>query len=149
MKKYIAYGSNLNIEQMERRCPGAKIVGTGMIFDYRLVYRGNARGLGVGNLIPDEGLKVPAAVWKITKANEAALDIYEGFPHLYQKRFMDVDMDDGSIENGLIYLMPDTYRPARPSYRYIDIIRQGYEDFGLDTDWLDDSLFFNYLECPW
>ena len=26
-KKYIAYGSNMNIEQMSRRCPNAKIIG--------------------------------------------------------------------------------------------------------------------------
>ena len=34
MKKYyIAYGSNLNVEQMRYRCPDAKIVGTSVIPD--------------------------------------------------------------------------------------------------------------------
>ena len=28
---YIAYGSNLNLPQMERRCPTAKVVGTSEI----------------------------------------------------------------------------------------------------------------------
>ena len=28
-KKYIAYGSNLNLEQMARRCPTAKVIGAG------------------------------------------------------------------------------------------------------------------------
>ena len=27
-KLYIAYGSNLNLEQMKRRCPTAEVVGT-------------------------------------------------------------------------------------------------------------------------
>ena len=33
---YIAYGSNLNLPQMQGRCPGATIVGTSVIEDYRL-----------------------------------------------------------------------------------------------------------------
>ena len=31
---YIAYGSNLNIDQMSYRCPGAKVVGTSEIPDF-------------------------------------------------------------------------------------------------------------------
>ena len=29
--RYIAYGSNLSVEQMPRRCPEAKIVGTAVL----------------------------------------------------------------------------------------------------------------------
>ena len=29
--KYIAYGSNLNLRQMARRCPTAKVVGTALL----------------------------------------------------------------------------------------------------------------------
>ena len=37
---YIAYGSNLNYEQMRWRCPDAKVIGTSVIPDYRLIFRG-------------------------------------------------------------------------------------------------------------
>lgn len=33
-KLYVAYGSNLNKEQMRYRCPAAKFVGTGIIEGY-------------------------------------------------------------------------------------------------------------------
>ena len=33
-KLYVAYGSNLNKEQMRYRCPTAKFVGTGIIEGY-------------------------------------------------------------------------------------------------------------------
>ena len=42
MKRYyIAYGSNLNVRQMKFRCPTAKIVGTAVIGDYELLYKGS------------------------------------------------------------------------------------------------------------
>ena len=33
---YVAYGSNLNIQQMTSRCPGAKLYGTGVIENFEL-----------------------------------------------------------------------------------------------------------------
>ena len=42
MKKYyLAYGSNLNIRQMALRCPTAKAVGTAVIKDYELLFKGS------------------------------------------------------------------------------------------------------------
>ena len=38
---YVAYGSNMNLEQMAYRCPDAKVVGTGVIKGYILMFRGN------------------------------------------------------------------------------------------------------------
>ncbi len=43
-RRYIAYGSNLNRAQMALRCPDAKVVGTGEIKDYELLFRGNRYG---------------------------------------------------------------------------------------------------------
>ena len=39
-KLYIAYGSNLNLEQMKFRCPTAKLVGKGTIENYELQFKG-------------------------------------------------------------------------------------------------------------
>ena len=45
MKKYyLAYGSNLNVHQMKYRCPTARIVGTAVIRDYELLYKGSKTG---------------------------------------------------------------------------------------------------------
>lgn len=44
MKKYyLAYGSNLNIPQMQYRCPEARIIGTAVIEGYRLLFKGRDR----------------------------------------------------------------------------------------------------------
>ena len=45
MKRYyIAYGSNLNVQQMRWRCPGARIIGTSEMKDYRLLFKGSKTG---------------------------------------------------------------------------------------------------------
>ena len=43
-KLYVAYGSNLNREQMRYRCPTAKFVGTGIIEGYELQFKGALHG---------------------------------------------------------------------------------------------------------
>ena len=39
---YIAYGSNINLEQMANRCPNSKVVGKEMLKGYELEFRGVA-----------------------------------------------------------------------------------------------------------
>ena len=55
-KLYFAYGSNINLEQMEYRCPAAKAVGPVILENYELLFRGNTRGNGVATIAPREGL---------------------------------------------------------------------------------------------
>jgi hypothetical protein len=45
-KLYIAYGSNLNLTQMAKRCPTAKVLGASEIKDYALVFRGEGMERG-------------------------------------------------------------------------------------------------------
>lgn len=46
MKKrwYIAYGSNLNLRQMAMRCPTARLLGTGLVENYELQFKGMPHG---------------------------------------------------------------------------------------------------------
>ena len=41
---YIAYGSNLNVRQMRMRCPTARIIGTSVLKDYELLFKGSKTG---------------------------------------------------------------------------------------------------------
>ena len=45
---YIAYGSNINLEQMAHRCPNSKVVSTEMMQGYELEFR------GVATIVPNE-----------------------------------------------------------------------------------------------
>src|SRR5690625_7348414 len=80
-KLYIAYGSNLNLEQMANRCPTAKVVGPSEIKGHKLVFRG-PHAHAVATVEPCKGESVPVLVWQITSSDEKALDRYEGWPQL-------------------------------------------------------------------
>ena len=86
MKKfYLAYGSNLNVEQMQFRCPDARIVGIAEIPNYQLLFKGSKTGSYL-TIEPKQGCTVPAAVWSVSERDELALDRYEGCPHFTTKR---------------------------------------------------------------
>lgn len=134
-KLYVAYGSNLHLEQMQYRCPDARVYGTGVLPHCTLTFWGNARGNGVATVLPGADTDVPVALWEISARDEASLDRYEGWPHLYRKEDIEVRMDDGSTVTGMIYLM-NRGIPTPPSTYYYDIIKAGYQAFGFDTDFL-------------
>lgn len=131
-KLYIAYGSNLNLRQMALRCPNAKPVGKTMLKDWQLTFR------GVATLEQKNGSETPIGVWEITVEDEKALDRYEGYPRLYCKENLEIEMN-GVKHQAMIYLMNDGL-PSMPTKWYLDAIAQGYEDIGLDTTHLAKAL---------
>ena len=86
---YIAYGSNLNIDQMSYRCPRAKVVGTSEIPDFQLLFKGSKSGAYL-TIEPKKGEKVPVAVWEVTADDELSLDRYEGYPNFYYKTEVEI-----------------------------------------------------------
>ena len=60
---YIAYGSNLNVRQMRMRCPSARIIGTSVLKDYELLFKGSKTGSYL-TVEKKPGGTVPVAVWK-------------------------------------------------------------------------------------
>lgn len=132
-KKYVAYGSNLNVCQMARRCPNATVFGIGKIKDYQLTFR------GVATIVPEQGREVPVAVWEIDERDEKSLDIYEGYPSFYRKETIAVEMENGETIDGMVYIM-NSGIPHQPSQIYYEVIKQGYQDVGLDTKYLDEAL---------
>ncbi|CQR73803.1 AIG2-like family protein [Sporomusa ovata DSM 2662] len=132
-KIYAAYGSNLNLKQMKKRCPKTKVIGKGELFDYKLTFRG--KQTGVANVERNAGCSVPVVLWTITKDCEQELDRYEGYPRLYGKEVVTVSTADGE-RAALVYVMARQYEtmPVIPSEYYFEIIRQGYRDNGIDIE---------------
>ena len=123
---YIAYGSNMVQEQMDYRCPDAKLIGTGYIAGARLEFYLHATVEKTG----DMRNRVPVAVWEISAADEKRLDRYEGYPSYYVKEEWPVHMDDGSEIRGMIYIMK-LIRNAPPQRAYYQGITDAYRALGL------------------
>ena len=145
MKVYVAYGSNLNKKQMSQRCPDAKVISTGMLNGWRLVYRGSLSGSYL-SIVEDPKAKTPVVLWSISKRDERMLDIYEGYPRFYTKEDIIVDTPDGEAW-GMVYIINKKAVPGRPSWLYVETCKQGYKDNGLDLKYLNESLRYNVREC--
>lgn len=137
-KKYIAYGSNLNLEQMAGRCPSAKAVGRGEIKDYELLFRG-CRESAVATVEPKKGASVPVLIWDIGPEDERNLDVYEGYPRLYGKEDLTVQTENG-FESIMAYTMTEGHEIGVPSLHYLDTIAKGYLESGFDLNTLMNSV---------
>lgn len=123
---YIAYGSNLNLEQMAGRCPTAEVIGTAVLRNFCLCFRGAA------TVEREKGSQVPVLVWKLQPEDERALDRYEGWPHLYRKEILRITVN-GKRVYAMIYIMNEHSRPyGAPSKHYFNTIMEGYKSAGFD-----------------
>jgi len=132
MKYYIAYGSNINKEQMDLRCPNNKVIRTILLKGYQLVFH---KYLTVEL---SKYKKCPAVIYQISESDEKTLDINEGVHlHIYRKEYINVEIEGKNI-NCLIYIM--NYLPNRrnvsPSRLYFNKCLEGYKRFGFDTNYL-------------
>ena len=135
---YLAYGSNLNIRQMQMRCPFAKPVCDITLEGYELLFRG-CNGSAVATIEPKNNSNVPCALWLISAKDEDSLDIYEGWPRLYRKETVSVQFGKRRI-NVMAYIMNDGHDIAMPGMGYLHTILDGYKDFGLNVAALDTAL---------
>lgn len=76
---YLAYGSNLDMERMGKRCPYAVVVGTTEIKGYRLLFKKSKTGC-YATIEQDANENVPAVVWKLSEYDELLLDRRLGCP---------------------------------------------------------------------
>ena len=127
---YFAYGSNLNVPQMSVRCPNAEPVANAKLKDWGLVFR------GVADVVPMDGKTVYGVIWKITDQCLRALDRYEGYPTMYDRKVVDVQLEDGSTVKAITYYMVNDRSLYPPMGGYYECIVEGFEHFGLPLEQL-------------
>lgn len=141
---YIAYGSNLNIEQMKVRCLNAKVLGTAVIKDYQLLFKGSKTGSYL-TIEPHKGSSVPAVVWEISRSDEKSLDRYEGYPNFYYKKEMFINISEiisGKVRKrkAFAYIMHEERELGIPSPYYVKTCINGYMTFGFDKAHIFDAI---------
>src|SRR5882762_7493031 len=113
---YFAYGSNLDPQQMTRRCPGHTVVGMAELRDHRLTFPLTSHdwGGGVASVGVAHGSSVWGMVHTLSDDDVKALDHYEHYlgpndeRNLYDRETTSVQLvraDDGSFPRRLrVYL---------------------------------------------
>ncbi len=134
---YFAYGSNLDLRQFRRRCPGAVVVGRARLPDHRLAftrYSSNRRG-GVADIVHQPGVEVWGALYEVDEACLAALDEYEGVPQAYRRETVRV-VDDGGLEREAVAYIANRTGEFAPSRQYLALIARGARDHGLPEEYV-------------
>ena len=121
---YFAYGSNLNHFQMKRRCKDSKFIKKYNLKNFRLTFRSKYRAADIE--IKKNSI-VPGGIFEISKSDEKKLDIYEDYPILYKKIYLE-------YYNKVLmtYTMVKKTEFRYPTERYFNVVKQGYKDCGLD-----------------
>jgi gamma-glutamylcyclotransferase (GGCT)/AIG2-like uncharacterized protein YtfP len=127
---YFAYGSNISMTQMQRRCPQAKPMFKATLFNARMEFRKFAD-------VAYEQKKrsfVKGVVYEVTKSDIKALDRYEGFPRFYKKVRCIVEGPYNKLYEAFMYKMqPDVRELELPSKSYLDVISEGYFEWNMST----------------
>ena len=134
---YAAYGQLLNRSMREIVCPSMRLVATGKINGYRLVFKIHE------DIEPDECSSVPVLVFEVDDDDVRSLD------RLYKRgEYYDVALVNVSVAasiNGHVsdvsaftYIMLPKYESyQKPDNWYLDSIRRGYIENGFDIGLLD------------
>jgi gamma-glutamylcyclotransferase (GGCT)/AIG2-like uncharacterized protein YtfP len=117
MPRYFAYGLNMSVALMGRRCPGAAPIGPARLDGWRfIVMRG-----GYASIVPVPGDVVHGVLWRITSRDLAALNAFENIDGgLYVRRILPVRL--GARRAPALTYLSRERREGRPRPGYQAIV---------------------------
>ena len=129
---YFAYGSNLNLFQMKRRCKDSIFLKKYQLNGYKLNFRSRYRAADIEK---NKNSSVPGALFEISKSDEKKLDVYEDYPILYKKLYFPYNN-----KKVMTYTMVNKTEFRYPTERYLNVVKQGYKDCNLNMNILNKAL---------
>jgi hypothetical protein len=130
--RYFAYGSNIVQMQMRSRCPGAPLLGTAGLDQYRFMIN----RLGVATVVPAADSTVYGVLWELTAAHEHALDAYEGVAEgWYYKAHIAVKSAANMVQQAMVYLACDRVAGV-PQPGYLEAIVAAAETYGFPATYV-------------
>ncbi len=123
---YFAYGSNMNWEQMQRRCPSAQFVCVARLKNYRfaIARHSRLRNCGTANIYAQTGSEVWGIIYDVS---DQELTILDGFEDGYRRKRMLV-LPAGESESGvevLVYIAEKEDKVPLPSSEYKQLVVSG------------------------
>ena len=138
---YFAYGSNLSQAQMGVRCPLAKGLGVAVLESHRLSFTAFSRGWdgGVADVVEAMGHKVWGFLYELTPEDLSALDVYEGYPHLYDRRLLHVvpEVNHAAVE-AWVYFVVNKQGFVTPAAKYLAVLVECSKELGFPLEYVAD-----------
>jgi gamma-glutamylcyclotransferase (GGCT)/AIG2-like uncharacterized protein YtfP len=132
---YFAYGSNLDAEQLARRCPSSRGLYRARLPDHRLDFTHFSRRWvgGVADVLLHSGEEVWGAVYELAEADLARLDRYEAG---YDRVVLRVEADDGALHQAVSYTVTVKHF-FPPTETYVERMLRGGERWKLPAQYLE------------
>ena len=133
---YFAYGSNMNWEQMQRRCPSAQFVCVACLKNYRfaIARHSRLRNCGTANIFADAGSEVWGIVYDV---GEQDLTILDGFEDGYRREKAFV-LDAGDAQSSvevLVYIAEREDNVPLPNPEYKRLIVAGARHWNISESY--------------
>jgi gamma-glutamylcyclotransferase (GGCT)/AIG2-like uncharacterized protein YtfP len=137
---YFAYGTNLDLLQMQLRCPEAQLVGTAKLAGYRLCFprRSYIRDCAVISIEPAEGEDVWGALYELDGTDIQRLDEREGYDkkrdralNPYNRVTVRVEASDDRAVVAETYVAVPATNAGMPSPQYVGYLVASAAEVGL------------------
>ena len=139
MALYAAYGTNMDPEQMMKRCPHSPVRGSGWLAGWRLTFGGEEVGWegSLATIVEEPGSTVYVMLYDVTRTDEEQLDSWQGAPlSTYSKIKVRVSTLDGDVLAWTYVL--NAYEGGLPSARFLGLIADAAEAAGAPDDYVAD-----------
>ena len=137
MMLYFAYGSNMEKEQMNSRCPHCKFITVARLDHYTLAFTrySDRWSGGVADLLPSRGKSVHGVLYEISFTDLKLLDQYTGYPHCYLRGDVLLETSSGERLPAMTYFAV-RQGEVKPSRRYLDQILKGARSYHFPKDYI-------------
>jgi gamma-glutamylcyclotransferase (GGCT)/AIG2-like uncharacterized protein YtfP len=113
MPLYFAYGSNMDVNAMARRCPRSKALGRARLERHRLAVMRE----GWLTAVRDSSSAVHGVLWSLALSDIAALDRYEGLPQGHYAKLAQPVIAERGPKQAIVYFGANSGPGvARPAY---------------------------------
>jgi gamma-glutamylcyclotransferase (GGCT)/AIG2-like uncharacterized protein YtfP len=133
---YFAYGSNMNWQQMQGRCPSSQFVCVGRLPDYRfaIARHSRLRKCGTANIFPETGAEVWGIVYQVSDQDLILLDSFEDGYQREQILIHPINDGHRPLES-LVYIAPKEDAPPPPDAGYKRLMLDGALYWRLPDDY--------------
>jgi gamma-glutamylcyclotransferase (GGCT)/AIG2-like uncharacterized protein YtfP len=142
-----AYASNMNWDQMRRRCPSSRFVGNAVLRDHKLAFTRKSfnRDSGVADVVAEDGAHVWGVVFEIADLDVGKLDAWEGFKPGRDKNSYDrhecvvfLDGEDQRPLTVFAYFGNPQPNPPLPNAAYKSLILAGARFWRLPQEYVSE-----------
>jgi gamma-glutamylcyclotransferase len=134
---YFAYGSNMNWQQMKRRCPSSRFVCVARLPDYRfgITRHSRLRDCGTANIYPARAEEVWGIIYEVSDADLTILDSFEDG---YRREILSFHpVADGTPPlDALVYVADIEQNVPRPNPEYRRLIIEGAKHWQLPESYV-------------